>query len=194
MTASEVLHQMTEQTITETQIRIVDQGRGETWVFPSPGEAPLDRDQLLLEIREELGVADYYLDDTCRRTSWGAEGTALEIVLTVGQIAGSLAGVIALIDRALEHMRSRSGALREELTAESAVDGARHAVAVTGSHQFEDIEVHEVVESNDAYRVSLSHTGSGDSFSVEVGPTGVSHISRSSPGGIRRRGFFRRKR
>jgi hypothetical protein len=174
---------MVERVITETRIRIVRQGgrRGyveEAWAFPSPGEASLDRDELLAQIENELGSTEYYLDDTLRRTNWGADGSALDIILTVGEVAGSLGGVIALVEQALKRMRKRSGALTEQLTAERATTIARHAVAATMSQSPEDVKMNEVVQNGDFYRVSLSHRKSRSRYSVEIGPTGVSHISR----------------
>ncbi len=152
--------------------KYLDEGWGTEVVRIDKG-VPVDREQLITEMVQATGGQPFYVRDTTRWGSWGADApTILEIVLHVSAIAGGLAGVVAIGDTVRKWRQER----QEPLDGETATSRARNWLGECLSVEADALQVKGVEPMAGGFRVTLSsHVGD---FDVEVTEEGVYRLKK----------------
>lgn len=187
---------MAEEIVTGVTIRIgsysdhpLPEALEEGWVYRAFVDGPVDREELVKQIKESLQPNPFTLDDKVSRTSWGADASVLEIVAQVAQFMGGAAGLVALVDRMIERLQNKD-VPQGEVTSEMAASNVRRHLAEFLQRNEQDISIEGLERVTEGFRLRL-RVGS-DLFEAEVDDREVYHWRKIS--NSKRKSLLRRLR
>jgi len=153
----------------------------EGWSLDVDVVGPVDREELLQEIKAILSGKPFVLDETLSEMSWGAAGASLNIVIGVSKAITTAAGLVYLwneLQRRVERRGRRPHGLDVDAVNAYARDWLAWFLAVDPA----EVRSHSVDQAGrDAYRASFV-TPRGD-FSLEIDNDGVQHVEQHLAGG-----------
>jgi hypothetical protein len=136
-------------------------------------EAEVDREKIIDQLKAEMGSNPFVLDEKYAHTSWGADGSILEIILGV---SGGLPGAIYVAEKILSATRHKDVG-DPVYDMDSSTHLARSVVAEARQVKESEVDVAKGTETTDGFEFEV--LVEGDTYRVQVERSGVTHFEKA---------------